>query len=638
MIGRTLGGRYEVLGRLSEGGMALVYRGRRLEDGRAVAIKILRDQYAHNAEFVARFEREAQAVARLSHPHMVQIFDSGQDGDVHFIVMEFIEGEDLKTFLRRTGPLEEQRAREIGAQVCEVLDYAHSNGIIHRDIKPQNILVTSDGQVKVTDFGIARALASTTITETGTVLGSVQYLSPEQARGLGVGRSADLYSLGIVLYEAATGTLPFDGETPIAIALRHMHEPPPVPRRNGAPLSERMEGIILKALAKDARDRYRSAAEMREDLLGHAAHWRERPPAVDEDTAVIRRGAAGREDGRRRFRSPAALTPYTPFLAAGGALLVIFVGISVGWQAISAYLNVPEVTVPEFVGRTLTDAQVLARQDHLSVQVIQQTYSTTVPAGSVLAQDPPAGRTVKVNRVIGLTTSLGAEMVQVPDVRRHSLEDARFAIDQARLVVGEIRETYDQTVPSGYILLQDPAPGAAVARGEAVNLTVSKGQQTLILPDLVGRSLDEARRMLQDLGVTLRDVQQVPRADVAPGQVVAMAPPAGTRIQHGDAVSVTIAIRQGSSGGPPPQPIVTATPPVPTQTSPGQRQVRVRLVMPQGTLHQSVKIVVIDQQGVRVAYEGIHSPGENLDKQVAGMGYTIIQVYIEGRLIQEIRP
>lgn len=639
MIGRTLGGRYEVLGPISEGGMALVYRGRRIEDDRPVAIKILRDQYAHNAEFVARFEREAQAVARLSHPHMVQIFDSGRDGDVHFIVMEFIEGEDLKTFLRRTGPLDEGRVREIGAQVCEVLDYAHSNGIVHRDIKPQNILISLDGRVKVTDFGIARALASTTITETGTVLGSVQYLSPEQARGLGVGRSADLYSLGVVLYEATTGTLPFDGETPIAIALRHMHEPPPVPRRNGAALSERMEGIILKAMAKDARDRYRSAAEMRGDLLGETAHWRERAAAVDEDTAVIRRRAAGAREPRLRIRPPAALTPFTPFLAAGGALLVIFVGIAVSWQALYAYLNVPEVTVPEFVGRTIGDAQTLARQDHLSVQVIQQIYSTTVPAGLVLVQDPPAGRTVKINRVVGLTTSLGAEMVQIPDVRRHSLEQARFAIEQARMVVGEIRETYDQSVPSGFIMSQDPAPGAQVELGAAVNLTVSKGQQTLILPDLVGRSLDDARRVLQDLGVTLRDVRQVPRSDVPPGQVVAMVPSAGTRIQHGDAVSVSIAVGEGPSGSPPPQPIVTATPQAPhSPTTPGQRQLRIRVVMPQGPLHQSVKIVVIDQQGVHVAYEGIHSPGENLDRNVTGTGYTIIQIYIEGRLIQEIRP
>ncbi len=649
MIGRVLGGRYEIVGPLSEGGMALVYRGRATGDGRPVAIKILRDQYAHNAELVARFEREAQAVAQLSHPHMVRVFDHGRDGDVHYIVMEFVDGEDLKTLLRRRGPLDEAEVRRIGAQVCEVLEYAHRMGIVHRDIKPQNILIGPDGQVRVTDFGIARALAATSITETGTVLGSVQYLSPEQARGLGVGRRADLYSLGVVLYEAATGRLPFEGDTPIAIALQHMHDPPPVPRRRGGRLSRAMEGIILKALAKDPDERYASAREMREDLLGRAAHWQERPEV--ESTAVLERRPAdqrgapersgappGRPGAGRRARPGRAAAPIAPFVAAA-VLLVLFGGAAVGWQALNAYLNVPEVQVPDLAGHTLADAERIARHSRLSVQVVEQRHSRTVPAGAVVGQDPPAGRTVKVSRVIGLVTSLGPEMVSVPDVRRRSLEDARFAIEQARLAVGEVREAYDQTVPSGFILLQDPAPGASVEQGAAVNLTVSKGQQAFALPDLVGRSLDDARRALEDLGVTLREVTQVPRADVPPGQVVAMTPPAGTQIHHGDAVAVAIAVREGAGSSPPPQPIVTGTPAAPSpQGASDVRRAHITLVVPQGPPRQVVKIVVVDQRGVHVAYEGTHAPGENLDKEVTGVGYTIVQVYIDYRLIQEIRP
>ncbi len=630
MIGRILAGRYEILGPLSEGGMALVCRGRRVDDGRAVAIKILRDQYAHNAEFVARFEREAQAVSRLSHPHMVPVFDHGRDGDIHYIVMEFVEGEDLKTLLRRTGTLDEAEARRIAAQVCEVLEYAHGMGIVHRDIKPQNILIGHDGEVKVTDFGIARALAATTITETGTVLGSVQYLSPEQARGLGVGRSADLYSLGVVLYEAMTGGLPFDGDTPISIALRHMHEAPPIPRRNGARLSREMEGIILKALSKDPDHRYRSALEMRGDLLGTTSRWRLQPPEA-ESTAVIRPAPAGKEHPRFRPARP------IPMLAAAAALLVVFVGIAVGWRALNGYLNVPEVIVPNFTGRSLGDAQTLAHRDHLSVQVTEQQHSGTHPAGTVVSQDPTAGRSVKINRTITLITSLGPEMLEVPDVRRRSLEEARFRIEQARLTIGELREAYDRTVPSGFILAQDPAPGASVESGAPVNLTVSKGHQIIALPDLVGRSLDDARAMLTELGVTLRSVNRVPREDVPPGQVVAMTPPAGTQIRHGDAVGVTIAVRQGAIGSPPPQPIVTSTPPVP-QSASDRRRATVRLVVPAGPPRQTVKIVVIDQQGVHIVYQGMHGPGENLDRQVTGQGYTIVQVYIDGRLIQEIRP
>jgi serine/threonine-protein kinase len=402
-----------------------------------------------------------------------------------------------------------------------------------------------------------------------------------------------------------------------------------------------MEGIILKALTKDPDDRYRSARGMREDLLGRTEHWRERPRAV-ESTAVVRRptpdGGPGATVPARRTR-PAA--PPAPVLA-GALLLLVFGGVAVGWQELNAYLNVPEVPVPNLVGHTLTDAEAIARRSHLGVQVLQQQHSRTVPVGSVLEQDPPSGQSVKINRTVGLITSLGAEMVTVPDVRRHSLEDARLAIEQAHMVVGEVRETYDQSVQSGYILLQDPAGGASVQQGTVVNLTVSKGQQILTLPDLVGRSLDEARGILETLGVTLRDVTQVPRADVPPGQVIAMMPPAGTQIHHGDAVSVTIAVREGTTGAPPPQPIVTSTPrPSPSSKPPSpsdRRQAQIRLVVPQGPARQAIKIVVVDAQGVHVAYEGTHSPGENVERQVTGVGYTIVQVYIDRRLIQEIRP
>ena len=634
MTERRLGDRYEVLDLIAEGGMAHVYRGRRLDDGTLVAIKILRDQYAHNVEFVARFEREAQAAARLSHPRMVRIFDHGRDGDVHFIVMEYIDGEDLKTHLRRTGPLDEARVRAIGAEVCEVLEYAHRMGIVHRDIKPQNILLTPEGGIKVTDFGIARALAATGITETGTVLGSVQYISPEQARGLGVGWRADLYSLGVVLYEAATGTLPFDADTAIAIALRHMHEPAPIPRRDGARLGRDLEAIILKALAKDPDHRYRSAQDMADDLTGRTAHWRAASAA--ESTAVIRLGERVRRraaalDGRAVRRS-------MPLMIAAVVLLATFGGIAWGWQALNAYLNVPEVAVPDLVGRSLSEAETVARQRRLNVQVVQQVHNANAPTGSVVSQDPPAGTPVKVNRAVGLVTSLGPEMVTVPDVRRRSLEDTRFSVEQARLVIGEIRETYDESVPSGFIITQDPAPGASVPRGTPVNLTVSKGRQAIVLPNLVGRSLDDARRALQDLGVTLRGVTQVARDDVPPGQVIAMTPPAGTRIAHGDAVGVTIAVRPAESGGAPPQPIVTGTPPAPQSAATDRRQTQLHIIVPEGAARQRVRIVVIDQQGTHTVYEGMHRPGENVDRLVVGQGYTIVQVYIDSRLIQEIRP
>jgi serine/threonine-protein kinase len=582
---------------------------------------------------VARFEREAQAVARLSHPRMVQVLDSGQDGDVHFIVMEFIPGEDLKTLLRRLGSLSEARAREIGAQVCEALAYAHERGIIHRDIKPQNILLPPGGELKVTDFGIASAPASSEITATGTVLGSVQYLSPEQARGLPVGRSADLYSLGVVLYEAVTGALPFDGDSPITIALKHVRESPPVPRRQGQSISREMERIILKALAKNPFDRYRSAEELRDDLTGATAHWRNTPSPDAAEAAAgtrrVRRGEVNRGGGLRLL---------TPALVGIVSLVAVLLGLSFGWQSLKAYLNVPEVTVPDFIGRSFPGAQGLAQQDHLAVQVVQQSYSRTVPAGFILSQDQPAGKLVKINRTIGLTTSLGPEMVTVPDVRRRPLTDARFIIEQSRLILGEVHPTYSDSVSAGTIINQDPAPGASLQRGTAVYLSVSKGPETVILPDLVGRSLDDARRALSQLGVTLREVTQVTRTDVPPGQVVATTPAARTSIKHGDGVTLAVAAAAAPGAGPPAQPAAGGTSPAPTPADANRRAARVNVIVPPGPLQQMVKIVVVDQQGAHILYQKAHAPGDTIDTVVAGSGYTIVQVYVDNRLIQEIRP
>jgi serine/threonine-protein kinase len=373
---------------------------------------------------------------------------------------------------------------------------------------------------------------------------------------------------------------------------------------------------------------------MADDLTGRTAHWRAASP--EESTAIVSAGEpAAPVMGRRRRAARRSV----PLMAAAVVLLATFGGMAWGWQALNAYLNVPEVQVPDLVGRSLVEAETIARQRHVNVQVIQQVHNATMPTGSVVSQDPPAGTSVKVNRAVGLVTSLGPEMVTVPDVRRRTIEDTRFAIEQARLAVGEIRETYDASVPSGFTITQDPAPGASVARGTPVNITVSKGQQAIVLPDLVGHSLDDARRILQDLGVTLRDVAQMPRDDVPPGQVIAMKPAAGTSIAHGDAVSVTIAVHPAGNGGTaPPQPIVTGNPSNPQAAPAGGRQTQLRVIVPEGAPNQLVRIVVIDQVGVHTVYQGTNHPGDVVERTVTGQGYTIVQVYIDAKLIQEIRP
>ena len=625
--GSMVAGRYEILDRVSEGGMATVFRARRLADSQVVALKVLREQLASDAEFIARFEREAKAVSQLMHPHMVRVYDSGADGDIHFIAMEYVDGENLKEYIRRHGTLHPARAVEIAAQVADALEYAHSHGIVHRDIKPQNILLTRDGRVKVTDFGIARALSSATITHTGTVLGSVQYLSPEQARGAPVGPSADIYSLGVVLYEMVTGTLPFEGDTPIATALAHVNQLPPPPRSRVPTLPVRIEGIILFALAKSPSRRYRSPGEMRGDLLGETERW----SLVSPHTFMEQPAPPPMEV------APPVARPRLPTAAV--ALLAAFIllgGAWGGWRAFSSYLSVPEVEVPNFVGRPLTAAQQVAETAGLSLVVRERVHSTAVPFDAVISQDQPPGKGVKRGRMVSVVVSLGPEIVLVPDVQRRSLIEARLLIEQRRLAVGELREQFDEEVRGGFVIAQDPQPGARVERGRPINLVVSKGPQRVEMPPLIGRPLHDARRILQDLGITLREVRTSLTTELAPDIVVDQSPRAGSRIRPTDRVTVVVTVRPGDEGTPPPTPVVTAQPQ--PSSSPEEKLTRVRLIVPEGEPEQEVRIVVIDEQGMRTVFEQRLPPGARVDETLRTRGYTIIQVYVQNRLVQEIRP
>ncbi|MDR2736391.1 MAG: Stk1 family PASTA domain-containing Ser/Thr kinase, partial [Gracilibacteraceae bacterium] len=289
---RLLGDRYKIEGKIGAGGMAIVYRAKDTLLERTVAIKVLREQFVTDEAFVKRFRREAQAAASLSHPNIVSIYDVGRDGDIDYIVMEYIHGQTLKDIIRSSGPLETLDAVNLVYQVGEALRHAHANNIIHRDIKPQNILVTSDGRAKVTDFGIARAVTSATLTHTGDIIGSVHYLSPEQARGALVTEQSDIYSLGIILYELITGQLPYDGDTPISIALKHLQEIPQMPGQLGN--SEELDGVILRAIAKSTNDRYLNAKEFLDDLsrvrAGQQVSYR--PNLHDDDMTVLHRGMA----------------------------------------------------------------------------------------------------------------------------------------------------------------------------------------------------------------------------------------------------------------------------------------------------------------------------------------------------------
>ncbi|MFN3286540.1 MAG: protein kinase domain-containing protein, partial [bacterium] len=596
--GSVLAGRYELLETVGHGGMATVYRARRLPDGKVVAVKVLREPYCHDREFVERFEREAQAAASLAHPHVVPVLDSGEDRGVRFLVMEYVEGEDLKSLLRRSGPLPPARAVAVAAAVCDALQYAHARGIVHRDIKPQNILLTPTGQVKVTDFGIARALTSATITETGTVLGSVHYLPPEQAKGEPATAASDLYALGVVLYEMLTGQLPFDGESPIAVALKHLYEEPPALRHANPEVPEWLEGVVRRALAKRPEDRYPSAADMRADLEGRAQYWREGPTVVLERPAAV---------FRRRWRPSAS--------AVAAVLLVVLAsGMVAGWRALQAYVNVAEVTVPDFRGRSFTEAQAAAAELRLQLTVAGRQYHDRYPSGVVVDQDPPPGQKVREGRWVSVILSQGAERVLVPDVTRRPLAEATLLLEQARLRVGAVREDFDDQVPRGVVVSQEPAPGSQVGRDQAVDLVVSKGPELVTVPGLVGLTLEQARDVLHRVGLNLDRVGYLARMDVPPGTVVEQSPAAGSRVRRTQRLGVVVAVRPQVQ--PTPQPVLPtppATPEVgaplpPLPTPPAVqataepaggmvRRVRLEVTLPPGE-PEEVRIVVIDNRGV----------------------------------------
>ena len=640
----TLLNGYEIESTISQGGMAMVYRARRVRDGQIVALKVLREQYAADAEFVERFQREARAVASLTHANMVQVYESGEAAGWHFIAMEFVEGQDLKRYIREHGPLRVAEAVRIAVAVCEVLDYAHRRGIIHRDVKPQNILLRRDGTVKVTDFGIARALSSVTITQTGTVLGSVQYLSPEQARGQPVGRAADIYALGVVLFEMLTGQLPFEGDSPIAIAMAHVHDVPPAPRRLNPEIPPALEAVILRGMAKQPQHRYASAADLATDLLGQTSFWSEGPTRrEDEATRVVRRGAVVL--GRPALARSRALVP-----ALALTVLVLVGGGAWGaWRSVSAYFTVAEVEVPKLVGLSLAEAQGTAQRAGIDVAVETRAYSDAVPVDAIASQDQPPGKRVKAGRVINVVVSLGREMIAVPDLVGQPLLQSRLVVEGARLQIGQVNERFDDTVKPGLIISQDPPAGTRIPRGSALTLLVSRGPELVEMPVLVGRPLEEARRRLEELGLIVRQVRSAVSPDLEPGTVVDQSPDPGRRVRPSETeVVLTVSVRPGTEGRPPEAPVVTverrATPaPKPTprggeDRARGQLRTVVRVVVPEGEAGQRVRVVVIDEAGVRTVYEKQHDPGDQVDVVVLSRGYTIIQVYVDNTLVQEIRP
>lgn len=631
MIGKVLANRYEVLARVGEGGMAVVYRARDTLLERMVALKVLRPQYASDIEFVERFRREAQTAASLSHPNVVNIYDVGEEAEIHYIVMEYVEGRNLKEIIRQEGPLPIRTAVFIAREICRALEAAHRLNLTHRDVKPHNILITSDGRVKVTDFGIAKAAASSSLTQTGTVIGSVHYFSPEQARGGPVGTASDIYSLGVLCYEMVTGAVPFTGDSPVSVALKHLQEQPKPPRQLNSAIPVDLERIILRAMAKSEMDRFPSATAMLRELrsLGDAY---EATVSADDVTqpmtpvdpmqatrvqlaSEVPQGRTRREKRKRR-NSAVWLWPVIIVSFLGGLL----------WagSSLPGILLKDEVRVPSVVGKDLKEAERILKEKSLTLVEGQQIYSPTVPVNQVIAQDPPENRRVRIGRSVTVTISRGPEFVAVPDVIGLTVREAQSKLMQIGLAVGDLVEEKKAGMGSGIILRQDPAGGSRLEKGAKVDLVITPvtADRRVEVPDLRDLVADEASSRLAAVGLKVGKTYAEPSPGAVPGAIIDQNPPAGTAVEIGSSVDFVYAEAIGGALRLPTAPDTSIN-----------RDVRV--TVPDGP-DAEVVVMVVDDFGTREVFRETRPGGAQFVVSVGARGAKpSVKVYLNGKLWHE---
>ncbi|RFU21051.1 Stk1 family PASTA domain-containing Ser/Thr kinase [Geodermatophilus marinus] len=548
---QVLGERYEIGGVLGRGGMAEVHRGRDLRLGREVAVKVLRQDLARDPSFQVRFRREAQAAASLNHPAIVAVYDTGEDRDTKgatpYIVMEYVEGQTLRDVLRGEGVLSPERAMHFAADICGALDFSHRNGIVHRDVKPGNVMITPQGAVKVMDFGIARAVSDSaaTMTSTAAVIGTAQYLSPEQARGEGVDARSDVYSVGCLLYELVTGAPPFTGDSPVAVAYQHVREDPRLPSSINPDIPPELDAILLKAMSKNPANRYQSAADMRSDLLRALAGQRvEATPVMnDAEKTTILGATPGGYDGdgpwdeddeaasRRRRTRTVALIAAAVVLLGGIIALALVLG-----NADDTPPPVTQVAVPDVVGDTEADARSAISDAGLTVGAVTAQPSTAEQEGRVLSSDPAGGAQVDPDSEVTLVVGGGVDTLTVPPVVNLDVDDARTALENAGFTSVDT-ETVDSAEPEGTVIAVDPEQGSAVAPDTRVNLQVSDGD--VAVPDVTGQDQAAATQELRGAGFTDVATEEV-ESDRPAGTVVATDPAAGTQATADQTVTLQV--------------------------------------------------------------------------------------------------
>ncbi len=575
LVGQVLDGRYRVEARIAVGGMATVYRAVDTRLDRVLALKVMHPTLATDATFVERFIREAKSVARLDHPNVVQVFDQGAQGAYVYLAMEYVAGCTLRDVLRERGALRPRAALDILEPVLAALGAAHRAGFVHRDMKPENVLIGDDGRVKVADFGLVRAVDTVTST-TGAVLGTVSYLAPEQIEHGAADPRVDVYACGVVLYEMLTGGKPHDGDSPAQILYKHLHEDVPPPSAAVPGMASALDDLVASATARTPQVRPHDAvallAEARRARAALSAEQLDavppqalaadhdnaedrtsvipraltvpRPLPVNEDEDAVPAGEAPADGVHRtsRFTAPPPLPPRRrrPQLRRGPLTVVVAVLLVLGVGTGVWYINSGQFTkVPPLLSKTEAQAEDRLEEAGLDVGTVRHAYSDTVERGTVISTDPEAGTRIRKNDSVSFTISDGPDTVKLPDVQGYKLDRARSLLEDEGLEPGMVTRAFSQDVPKGFVISTDPTTGTEVRAGSAVALVVSKGSP-IDVPDVTGSDLADARAELTDAGLKVRVAAEQVTSEYDKGQVARQTPDAGSRAAEGDTVTLTV--------------------------------------------------------------------------------------------------
>jgi len=556
MKGHILGGRYELIEKIGGGGMAVVYKAKCRLLNRFVAVKILRPEFINDEEFINRFRIEAQAAASLSHPNIVSIYDVGEEEGIHYIVMEFIDGITLKDYIKKKGTIPWREAVNITIQICSAIEQAHRNHIVHRDIKPHNIILTADGIAKVTDFGIAKAVTSSTITMVGSTIGSVHYFSPEQARGGFVDEKSDLYSLGIVLYEMVTGKTPFDGETPVAVALKHIQNVPDEPSSINPDIPRSVNDIIMKAIKKEQNSRYQSATEMLADL-----HRVFKEPdgdfvvfSSDDNCPTVRipditnRNFIQKEEesdikGNKTNKGKKKKDNLTTWLAIATSVIIISIFAYIAYKIIVPVIlpqSSENFIVESYVGKNIDDVRELLEKHNITVEE-KPVFSESKEKGTILSQNVAPGKEFKPGaaNVIEFEVSAGPELIKIPDLKGKEYRVAEMDLKSMGLET-EVEEENSDTIPNGHVIRTEPGKDEEVEPGTLITIYKSIGPklEQVQVPDLTGKTFSEVQQELEKVNLKIGKTKPE-NVSSSVAKVIEQYPLAKTMVDEGTAVDIT---------------------------------------------------------------------------------------------------